>query len=103
MEHSPTPWKISSDDMGYAVKGDPDALPIISMDDMVVAMVIGDLGEESKSNADFIVTCVNNHQRLVDALDNLIWDRSDPLPTPAERALAWKQAREALAALKETV
>ncbi len=57
--------------------------------------------EESCANSDFIIKCVNNHQKLVDALEKLIdlhnyQESEGPKPTYEQWKTAFESAQETL-------
>ena len=63
-QHTPTPWR----------KHDMEADSIVGPDRKAIALVMGRsrTDQEDDANLDFILTAVNSHQALVDALERAI-------------------------------
>ena len=69
MKHSPLPWKKNEVD----VRG---RIPVHDGQNVCIALVeflgtVGNRIETRKANAEFIVHCVNNHDTVVDALEEI--------------------------------
>ena len=71
-QHTPTPWR----------KHDMEADSIVGPDRKAIALVMGRsrTDQEDDANLDFILTAVNSHQALVDALEGLKKDVSRSKP-----------------------
>ena len=64
MEHTPTPWKVGASSKVKIFRSD-DLTMVCECDHSQITF------EESESNADHIVRCVNSHDALVAALDKI--------------------------------
>lgn len=62
MEHTPIPWHIKAQDHGG---------PQIWAERVQVAFAFAGDNQPSKANADFIVRAVNNHAKLLAALEGM--------------------------------
>lgn len=90
--HTPTPWHVASDGLTIKECCDSDrAFPF------TVAKV-DDVSRTDRANASHIVRCVNSHDALVAALENLVETHD---LGEAMHAEFWDIARAALAAAKE--
>ena len=65
MEHTPTPWKVGASSKVKIFRAD-DLTRVCECDHSQIAF------EESESNADHIVRCVNSHDVLVEALEECL-------------------------------
>jgi len=89
-DHSPLPWRFSTDDPMDGTIGQ-----IESHDDWSVAAVFNDVRElPAKANAEFIVRAVNSHDALLAALKALI--AGDPHEWLLDHGLR-KRAQDAIA------
>lgn len=62
-KHSPTPWKIENDGKSISQEG--------SGNEFISQVNSGFGAEKQKANASFIVTAVNSHYGLLEALKNI--------------------------------
>ena len=71
-EHSPVPW---ADDTGFI--NDANGTTICTVDGSAWIGGITTTYETDKANAEFLVKAVNNHDKLVEALERIIFGYDD--------------------------
>ena len=75
MTHTPTPWAIGSHNLRAIVKDAPDIADGCDHYMLAVTSAHSLVGQdEAAANAAFIVKAVNNHERLVKALEAVVHD-----------------------------
>jgi creatinine amidohydrolase/Fe(II)-dependent formamide hydrolase-like protein len=97
-KHTPTPWEI---DGGTDQKGNLfiwRKQPIGTIENHAIAKIFGDK-IEVKANAAFIVTAVNNHGALIEALKKMC-DLFDQDHRDSEKWVQYQNAKAALAKVK---
>ena len=73
--HTPTPWKVNICSPKHNQKG----ITIQTQDGIVLAHIQWQLDDSEKSNAAFIVECVNQHAALKAANEELLQSLKDVL------------------------
>lgn len=103
-EHTPTPWAVASNDRAIIreVPGMADGYDHYMVGVLSSHSVIGH--GEARANAAFIIKAVNNHQRMAEALQNLMGVYDTPLsrrrfPPDEFMKAALDNARDLLALL----